>query len=324
MSDAPLTLHPLPGGARGLHPLSRERERGGVRARLYLTTRLSFNPKIRSKSGASVKRLLFIILAIGALIGWSLLANARPTIEELKARAVLDDYESNVVFGYNIVMETNRYAGRYAGSRLNCTSCHLKVGTQPNGFPLNVSGVYPKWRSKNGVRNGIGLRIRDCFMYSLNGVMPPEESPEVQAIAAYIHYLSEGEVIGRPPVGFGVPTLPETGADPNPPRGQVVYRRECVACHGADGHGTAAAPPLWGVDSYNAGAGLNNVQKIAGFIWAYMPMGKERSLSHQDAFDVAAFIQLQHRPFDPREGRLKKLAEKFYRHVANFFSAAGQ
>jgi len=47
-------------------------------------------------------------------------------IEELTARAVLDDYESNVVFGYNIVMQTNRYAGRYAGSALSCTSCHLK------------------------------------------------------------------------------------------------------------------------------------------------------------------------------------------------------
>ncbi len=166
---------------------------------------------IWSKSVLFAKRMLLVFFAMGMLFGWSLLAMARPTIEELKARAVLDDYESNVVFGYNIVMETNRYAGRYAGSRLSCTSCHLKGGTQPNGFPLNVAGVYPKWRSKNGVRNGIGLRIRDCFMYSLNGVMPPEEAPEVQAVAAYIHYLSEGEVIGRPPVGFGVPTLPETG-----------------------------------------------------------------------------------------------------------------
>ena len=48
-----------------------------------------------------------------------------------------------------------------------------------------------------------------------------------------------------------------------------------------------------------------------------MPMGKERSLTHQEAFDVAAFINLQHRPFDPREGRLKKLAEKIYRRVSS-------
>jgi thiosulfate dehydrogenase len=255
-----------------------------------------------------VKKVLLSLL----LLSFST-AHARPTIEELKARTVLDDYESNVVFGYNIVMETNRYAARYAGNGLSCTSCHLKGGTQPGGFPLNVAGVYPKWRSKNGVRNGIGLRIRDCFLYSLNGVMPPEEAAEVQAVAAYINYLSEGEVIGQPPKGAGVPTLPDTGADPNPPRGQVVYKRECAICHGLNGQGGGPIPPVWGLNSYNAGAGLNNVQRLAGFIWANMPKGKERSLTHQEALDVAAFLNLQHRPFDPRDGRLKKLMEKIYR-----------
>ena len=280
---------------------------------------------------AVCKRLLamamkakFLILASGVLLLMSVVANARPTIEELKARAVLDDYESNVVFGYNIVMETNRYAGRYAGNGLNCTSCHLKGGTQPDGFPLNVAGVYPKWRAKNGVRNGLGLRIRDCFLYSLNGVMPPEEAPEVQAVAAYVHYLSEGEAIGKPPAHAGVPTLPETGSDPNPPRGEAVYRRVCVACHGADGHGTAVAPPLWGLDSYNAGAGLNNIAKVAGFIWANMPLGSERSLTHQEAFDVAAFLNIQHRPFDPREGRLKKLAERIFHWFDGWIGASGK
>lgn len=247
---------------------------------------------------------------------------ARPTIEELKARVVLDDYESNVLFGYNIVMETNKYAARYAGNALNCTSCHLKGGTQPDGFPLNVAGVYPKWRSKNGVRNGIGLRIRDCFLYSLNGIMPPEEAPEVQAVAAYIHYLSEGQVIGRPPAHWGVPTLPDTGSDPNPPRGATVFAQVCAPCHGRDGHGTAAAPPLWGPDSYNAGAGLNNVQRAAGFIWANMPVGNERSLTHQEALDVAAFLHLQLRPFDPREGGLKKLMERIYHRVSTWMGKA--
>jgi thiosulfate dehydrogenase len=255
------------------------------------------------------------IIAFGLLLATALAAQARPTIEELKSRAVLDDYESNVVFGYNIVMETNKYAGRYTGSSLACTSCHLKGGTQPNGFALNVAGIYPKWRSKNGVRNGLGLRIRDCFLYSLNGIMPPEESAEVQAVSAYVHYLSEGEAIGKPPAGYSVPTLPETGSDPDPARGQAVFKRACTACHGADGYGTAAAPPLWGINSYNAGAGTHNVAKLAGFVWSNMPVGQERSLSHQEALDVAAFIYIQHRPFDPREGRLKKLAEKIYRSI---------
>ena len=267
-------------------------------------------------------QMLSILFTASALIGWSLPALARPTIEELKARAVLDDYEANIVFGYNIVMQTNKYAGRYAGSSLSCTSCHLRGGTQPEGFPLNVAGVYPKWRAKNGVRNGIGMRIRDCFLYSLNGIMPPEESPEVLAVAAYVSYLSEGEVIGRPPKGWGVPTLPDTGADPNPPRGQAIYQRECVVCHGAKGEGRGPIPAVWGLNSYNAGAGLNNVQKLAGFIWANMPMGNERSLTHQEALDVAAFINLQYRAFDPREGRLKKLAERIYHRLTTIFGQA--
>jgi thiosulfate dehydrogenase len=126
----------------------------------------------------------------------------RPTIEELKARGYLDDYESNVVYGYNIVMDTGRYAARYAGNRLRCSNCHLNGGTTPDALPLNVAGIYPKWRSKNGVRNGVELRIRECFVYSHNGVMPPADAP-VLAIAAYISYLSEGEVMGRPPARAG-------------------------------------------------------------------------------------------------------------------------
>lgn len=246
--------------------------------------------------------------------------DARPTIEELKARRFLDDYESNVVFGYNIVMETERYARRYTGNRLRCTSCHLKGGTQPDGFPLNVAGIYPKWRSKNSVRNGIGLRIRECFLYSLNGVMPPEEAPEVVAVAAYVHYLSEGEVVGRAPANWGVPTLPDTFVDPNPVRGGIVYKDKCAVCHGVDGEGKDPIPPLWGADSYSAGAGLNKIEKAAGFIWANMPLGQERSLSHQEAKDVAAFLHLQVRPFDPREGRLKKFAEKIYHWLTRFYN----
>jgi thiosulfate dehydrogenase len=237
-------------------------------------------------------------------------AAARTGIEELKARTVLDDYESNIVHGYNIVMDTPRYAPRYAGNRLSCTNCHLGGGTRPDALPLNVAGLYPRWRAKNGVRNGIGLRIRECFLYSHNGVMPPADAPEVLAVAAYIHWLSEGEVIGTPPKNWGVPALTQTNQDPNPAMGETVYRRACLTCHGAEGQGGPGVPPLWGPDAYNAGAGMNNIQKSAGFIWANMPPGAGRSLGQQEALDVAAYLHLQPRPFDPREGRLRKLGER--------------
>jgi len=259
-------------------------------------------------------RLLVLLLLAGA----SVLSHSRPTIEELKSRSVLDDYESNVVYGYNIVMDTPRHAPRYSGNRLSCTNCHLKGGTTPDALSLNVAGLYPRWRAKNGVRNGIGLRIRECFLYSLNGVMPPADAPEVLAVAAYINYLSEGEVIGKPPAHWSVPTLSETNQDPNPATGEMVYKRSCGACHGIDGRGREGVPPLWGPESYNAGAGMNNVQKAAAFIWANMPLGQGRTLTQQEALDVSAYLNMQARPFDPREGRLKKLAERFVHWLGGF------
>jgi len=263
----------------------------------------------------------FRIACLALVLSCSVTAIAQPTIEELKARDFLDDYESNIVYGYNIVMETERYAARYVGNGLRCTNCHMYGGTKPDALPLNVAGLYPQWRSKNGVRNGIVLRIRECFLYSHNGLMPPDHAPEILAVAAYINYLSQGQVIGKRPEGGGVPTIPTTGFDPNPARGEVVYKRTCEVCHGADGAGNAAFPALWGADSYNAGAGMNRIEKAAGFIWANMPIGQERSLTHQEALDVAAFLNLQLRPFDPRDGRLTKLLEHIWFRISTIFES---
>lgn len=261
------------------------------------------------------------IVCGAAVLAFSFAAIARPTIEELMARDFLDDYESNIVYGYNIVMETDKYAARYVGNGLRCTNCHLKGGTTPDALPLNVAGLYPQWRSKNGVRNGIVLRIRECFLYSHNGIMPPDHAPEILAVAAYINYLSEGQTIGKRPDGGGVPSIPDTGFDPNPARGEVVYKRACEVCHGADGAGNEVIPALWGPHSYNAGAGMNRIGTAAGYIWANMPLGQGRQLTHQEALDVAAFLHLQLRPFDPRDGRLKKLLEHVWFRISSMFES---
>lgn len=234
---------------------------------------------------------------------------SQPTIEQLLQQPFLDDYYSNVVHGYRIVTDTQSYASRYAGNRLNCSNCHLEAGTKADALPLNVAGMYPKWRAKNGQRNGIGLRIRECFLYSMDGIMPPDDAPEVLAVAAYISYLSNGQVIGAEPAGRGVPTLPNTGFDPNPASGRVVYEQQCASCHGAQGEGNGKIPAVWGLDSYNKGAGMNNIQEAAGFIWANMPLGNGKSLTHQQALDVAAYLNLQIRPSDPRSSKLMKLLE---------------
>jgi thiosulfate dehydrogenase len=246
---------------------------------------------------------------------WCLAAGAvhaqpdQPPIEQLLEEPFLDDYYSNVVFGYRIVTDTQNYASRYVGNSLKCSNCHLQAGTQQDALPLNVAGMYPKWRAKNGVRNGVGLRIRECFLYSMDGIMPTEDAPEVQAVAAYISYLSQGQVMGVEPQGRGVPTLPETGYDPNPANGRAVYLEHCASCHGEQGQGLPGMPAVWGSDSYNKGAGMDRITEAAGFIWANMPLGQGRSLSHQQALDVAAYLNLQYRPADPRQSKFLKLLE---------------
>jgi thiosulfate dehydrogenase len=250
-----------------------------------------------------------ILLNFFVLFFFSFNSYAQPTIEELKKRDYLDDYYSNVVLGHNIVKDTKKFASRYTGNDLNCTSCHLKAGTKKDAIPLNVAGMYPKWRDKNGKRNGIGLRIRECFVYSQNGIMPPEDSPEVMALSAYISFLSEGEIIGEKPEGRGIPILEDTGFAPNPANGKVVYEKQCLSCHQKSGEGNDYFPPLWGMNSYNKGAGMAKTEKAAGWIWANMPLGREKTLSAQDSKDVAAYINNQIRPSDPRESKLLKLIE---------------
>ena len=60
----------------------------------------------------------------------------------------------------------------------------------------------------------------------------------------------------------------------------------------ADGY---VFPPLWGPDSFNDGAGMHRVLTAARFIKAKMPLG-ETDLTHDQAFDVAAYINSKPRP----------------------------
>ena len=81
--------------------------------------------------------------------------------------------------------------------------------------------------------------------------------------------------------------------------------QHCAACHGADGAGQKAGgkmvfPPLWGARSFNWGAGMASIKNAAEFIRANMPLGQGGSLTPQEAWDLAAFVDSQVRPQDPR------------------------
>lgn len=215
-----------------------------------------------------------------------------------------DKYGDLVRLGHAIVTDTPRHAPRYSGNRLSCTNCHLDAGRKPDAAPFWAAFVaFPAWRTKTDRVETFDERVQQCFRYSLNGIPPAFGSIELTAIAAYAHFLANGLPVGPESRGRGFPLLGKTGLDPNRDRGRVVYREHCQSCHAEDGSGVAPIPPLWGFSSYNKGAGMARVETAAAFIKANMPLGNP-ILTDQQALDVAAYINAQLRPPDPRYGIL--------------------
>jgi len=254
-----------------------------------------------------------LVIVVFCLLNISVsFAGQVPDISTLKTRPKLDDYYSNVVLGFNIINDTQTYASRFVGNKLNCTDCHRDAGRVKSQLPLNVAGIYPLWRSKNAQIADLSLVIRECFVYSLNGVMPPANAPEVTAIKTYISYLSFNQLIGKSPAGRGVPTLSKTNFEPNPINGQIVYQQQCTVCHGDDGNGISDNPSVWGMNSYSKGSGMSDIQLAASFIKIKMSEISSSSLSVQQAFDVASYLNKQPRPVNPGKRKLPKLFQDIY------------
>ena len=79
------------------------------------------------------------------------------------------------------------------------------------------------------------------------------------------------------------------------PHGEGGHERRSGTKHFPPGAKVYLFPPLWGPDSFNDGAGLHRVLTAARFIKARMPLG-EPTLTDDEAFDVAAFINSKPRP----------------------------
>jgi len=220
-----------------------------------------------------------------------------------------DKYGEEVRFGKLVFTQTWKYARRYSGNDMSCSNCHRDAGRMPNSAPLWAAyGMYPAYSAKNDRNNTLQERIQQCFRFSMNGIAPPLDAPELRALMSYMHFLSNGVPIGDNMPGRGYPEIHDTGYDPSPSRGADVFNSRCVACHGADGAGRPNPeggyqfPPLWGLDSYNKGAGMASVKLLSGFVKANMPPDQNPPLTPQEALDVAAYINQQLRPPDPRKG----------------------
>lgn len=215
-------------------------------------------------------------------------------------------------FGRDVFTDTQRYAKPYVRNRLNCVNCHLDAGRQANAAPLWAAYVaYPAFRAKNQQVNSFAERLEGCFLYSMNGTMPPADSAVVIGLISYSYWLATGAPTGAQLAGRGYPAVAPPALAADATRGAVVYSTSCASCHGTDGGGTKAAgryvfPPLWGRTSYNAGAGMHRVQTAAAFIKANMPLGQGGTLTDQQAWDVAAFVNGHPRPADPRAANVTR------------------
>ena len=218
-----------------------------------------------------------------------------------------DDAFGNLVReGKALFVNTQTLRGRYVGNGLQCVNCHLDAGRRADSAPLWAAyAVYPAFRQKTGRVDTFDARVQGCFMYSMNGKAPAAGSRELTALTAYAYWLATKAPVGVSLPGRGYPELAPPAEPPSIRRGADVYARNCALCHGDDALGTQVEgayvfPPLAGKDSYNWGAGMHRINTAAAFIKANMPLGKPNSLSDQQAWDVAAFVNSRERPQDPR------------------------
>ena len=220
--------------------------------------------------------------------------------------------------GEAIFTRTPANAVGFSGNPLSCTNCHLDAGRLKGAAPMwGAYPMYPAYRKKTDHVDTFAERVRGCFMYSMNGKAPDDGHDILVALESYAYWMANKAPTGEKLPGAGFKKAGEPQEKPTYEAGAKVYEAKCALCHSADGKGqfvdaVAVFPPLWGKDSYNWGAGMHDIDKAANFIKNNMPYGNA-TLSDQEAWDVATFINSQERGQDPRfNGNLQATAEKHH------------
>ena len=219
---------------------------------------------------------------------------------------------AQIEYGRQLIMHTANYLGpngtvAHVSNGLDCQSCHMQAGEELYGNSFAVAAInYPQFSPRTGKVETLSDRINNCMERSLNGVALDSTSKEVKAMIAYIKWVGADVNKASALKGAGTEKLAYLNRAADPAKGVVIFNAKCTACHGKNGMGQLAAdgktyiyPPLWGPHSYNVSAGMYRLGKLAGFIKNNMPYGttyKSPQLSNEEAWDVAAYIEMQPRP----------------------------
>jgi thiosulfate dehydrogenase len=215
-------------------------------------------------------------------------------------------------YGRDLIVHTAKYFGPKGlvapiTNGMTCQNCHIQAGTKKfgNSFAA-VASTYPRYRPRSNRIESIEFRINDCMQRSLNGKPIDSLSREMRAMVAFFHWIGKDVPKGVKPEGSGIVEIPFIDRAAEPEKGKIIYITRCQSCHGSNGEGKIdydsvgyIYPPLWGPHSYNTGAGLYRLSRLAAFIKYNMPFDPTRTeplLTDEEAWDVAAFISSQQRP----------------------------
>lgn len=239
-------------------------------------------------------RTLAAFLGITSLAGCS---NPAPPRTAAAADSVIPagPYGDAVRRGRALLIATRDSLPNHVGNKLRCTSCHLDEGRRETGSWMGVFARYPQYRARSGGVETIEYRVNDCFRRSMNGTAVDPAGPDMRDIVAYFAFLSRGVTVS-PPAGASARLQKWARFTADTAAGARVFATSCAKCHGAAGEGTAGAPPLWGPESYNIGAGMTRVRTAAEFISRNMPFDTPGTLSDSEAFNVAAYVNARPRP----------------------------
>lgn len=235
--------------------------------------------------------------------GASVVDGAKPGIAMPDESTIPDDeLGDSIRRGLQIVNHTYKELPDNVGNQLNCTSCHLGNGSEAYAAPWNnITSIYPVYRSRGGRINVIQERINGCFERSMNGKALDLGSDDMNAMVAYMSWLSKDMPFGVSPEGRGFVKV-DKELKPNRETGEKLFAEKCTVCHGANGEGqynddgTYIYPAVAGDKSFNDGAGMARTYTAAAFIKGKMPFGQGNSLSDQEAVDIADYFTHLDRP----------------------------
>jgi thiosulfate dehydrogenase len=211
-----------------------------------------------------------------------------------------DSLGASIRRGLTLLRFTPEILPAYVSSNLRCVSCHQNDGTKASSAPLTGSHArFPKYLARSGAVIALADRVNFCMTRSLAGRALPDDSREMIDILAYLAFISRDYPVGhKSGSADGLLAMKDTLTGVAS-RGEAIYATTCVACHQTDGGGTGPIPALWGPKSYSIGASMARSERAASFISHNMPQSAPGTLTPQQAFDLAAFINSHERPDSP-------------------------